>query len=209
MSTFIFLRHGHSAANAAGLLTGQLPGIGLSRHGKAQAEGLVDRIGRGRIDFLHLSPIERCQFTIDPWLRSKNSSSLQSLQVVDGISEIDFGRWSGRKLSSLRRDPLWKDVQNQPSIVTFPEGESFRKVQKRAVAAIEEIRSKPGKEKVHLIVSHSDTIKLIAAHFLNMKLDAFQKLQIDPASFTVFLGDSKHLSLKTMNSQATLKEILS
>jgi probable phosphomutase (TIGR03848 family) len=209
VSTFIFLRHGHSVANAAGLLTGQLPGIGLSRHGKSQAEGLIDRIGRGKIDFLHLSPIERCQFTIDPWLRSKNSSSLQSLQVVDGISEIDFGRWSGRKLSSLRRDPLWKDVQNQPSIVTFPEGESFRKVQKRAVAAIEEIRSKPGKDKVHLIVSHSDTIKLIAAHFLNMKLDSFQKLQIDPASFTVFFGDSKHLSLKTINSQATLKEILS
>lgn len=208
VSTFIFLRHGHSAANAAGLLTGQLPGIGLSRHGKVQAEALVDRIGRGRIDFLHLSPIERCQFTIDPWLRSKNSSSLQSLQVLDGISEINFGRWSGRKLTSLRREPLWKDVQSQPSTVTFPEGESFRRVQKRAIAAIEEIRSMPGKGKAHLIVSHSDTIKLIVAHYLNMKLDSFQKLQIDPASFTVFLGDAKNFSLKTMNSQATLKEIL-
>jgi probable phosphomutase (TIGR03848 family) len=208
VNTFIFLRHGHSAANAAGLLTGQLPGIGLSRQGRNQAEALIDRIGRGRIDFLHLSPIERCQFTIDPWLRSKNSSSLQSLQVLDGISEIDFGRWSGRKLSSLRRETLWKDVQNRPSVVTFPEGESFRKVQKRAVEAVEEIRSLRGKDKVHLVVSHSDTIKLIAAHYLNMKLDSFQKLQIDPASFTVFLGDATHLSLKTMNSQATLKEIL-
>ena len=66
----------------------------------------------------------------------------------------------------------------------------------------------PGKGKAHLIVSHSDTIKLIVAHYLNMKLDSFQKLQIDPASFTVFLGDAKNLSLKTMNSQATLKEIL-
>lgn len=208
VNTFIFLRHGHSAANAAGLLTGQLPGIGLSRQGRNQAEALIDRIGRGRIDFLHLSPIERCQFTIDPWLRSKNSSSLQSLQVLDGISEIDFGRWSGRKISSLRREPLWKDVQNRPSVVTFPEGESFRKVQRRAVEAVEEIRSLRGKDKVHLVVSHSDTIKLIAAHYLNMKLDSFQKLQIDPASFTVFHGDATHLSLKTMNSQATLKEIL-
>lgn len=208
VSTFIFLRHGHSAANAAGLLTGQLPGVGLSRQGERQAEGLVDRIGRGRIDFLHLSPIERCQFTIDPWLRSKNSSSLQSLQVLDGVSEIDFGRWSGRKLSSLRREPLWKDVQGRPSIVTFPEGESFRKVQKRAVAAIENLRAMRGKEKVHLIVSHSDTIKLIAAHYLDMKLDSFQKLQIDPASFTIFIGDAKKISLRTINSQSSLKEIL-
>lgn len=208
VNTFIFLRHGHSAANDKGLLTGQLPGVGLSHHGKAQAEGLVNRIGPGRVDFLHLSPIERCQFTIDPWLRSKNSSSLKSLQVLDGVSEIDFGRWSGRKLSSLRREPLWKSVQTQPSTVTFPDGESFRKAQKRAVKAIEEIRSIRGKDKVHLIVSHSDTIKLIAAHYLNMKLDAFQKLQIDPASFTVFIESGKQLSLKTINSQATLKEIL-
>ena len=85
-------------------------------------------------------------------------------------------------------------MQNRPSVVTFPEGESFRKVQKRAVEAVEEIRSLRGKDKVHLVVSHSDTIKLIAAHYLNMKLDSFQKLQIDPASFTVFHGDATHLS---------------
>ena len=208
VSTFIFLRHGHSAANAAGLLTGQLPGIGLSPQGKSQAWDLVNRIGANRIDYLHLSPIERCQLTIDPWLRSKNSSSLHSLRVVDGISEIDFGKWSGRKLTSLRREPLWKDVQNHPSTVTFPDGESFRKVQRRAIDAIEQMRLMRGKNKVHLIVSHSDTIKLITAHYLNMKLDSFQKLQVDPASFTIFNGDAHHLSMRTINSSASLKEIL-
>lgn len=208
MSTYIFLRHGHSAANASGTLTGQLPGVGLSKVGRRDALNLIDRIGAKRIDYVHLSPIERCQLTIDPWLRSNNSSSLQSLQVVDGLSEIDFGLWSGRKLSALRREPLWKDVQARPSTVTFPEGESFRKVQRRAVEAIEEIRAMKGKEKTHLIVSHSDTIKLIIAHYLGMKLDNFQSLIIDPASFTVFMGDSKNFSLKTMNTQSSLKEIL-
>jgi probable phosphomutase (TIGR03848 family) len=208
MSTFIFLRHGHSAANATGTLTGQLPGVGLSKHGKTDAKNLIERIGPRRIDHLHLSPIERCQLTIDPWLRSKYSASLLSMQIVDGVSEIDFGDWSGRKLSSLRRDALWRDVQNRPSTVTFPEGESFKKVQRRAVTAVEEMRSMRGKEKVHLIVSHSDTIKLITAHYLQMKLDNFQSLQIDPASFTIFSGDSKRISLVALNSKSTLKEIL-
>jgi broad specificity phosphatase PhoE len=208
MKTFIFLRHGHSAANAAGTLTGQLPGVELSKKGQADAIELIERIGSRRIDHLHLSPIQRCQLTIDPWLRSKNSSTLKSLEIVDGVSEIDFGKWSGRKLSSLRREPLWKDVQARPSTVTFPEGESFRKVQRRAVLAVEEIRSMRGKDEVHLIVSHSDTIKLIVAHYLEMKLDKFQSLQIDPASFTIFAGDNKSLSLKVMNSKSTLKEIL-
>ena len=91
MSTIIFLRHGHSAANATDTLTGQLPGIGLSSKGKKQAVELIDRIGAKRIDHLHLSPIERCQLTIDPWLRSKNSNSLVSYEIRDGLSEIDFG----------------------------------------------------------------------------------------------------------------------
>ncbi len=207
MSTLIFLRHGHSVANATDTLTGQLPGIGLSPQGKKQAVELIERIGRNRIDNLHVSPIERCQLTIDPWLRSKNSSSLKSMQILDGLSEIDFGDWSGQKLSSLRRKALWKDVQTRPSTVTFPGGESFRKVQRRAITAVNEILAIKG-EKTHLIVSHSDTIKLITAQLLNMKLDAFQSLTINPASFTVFKHHKGSYSMITINHRGMLKEIL-
>lgn len=207
MSTIIFLRHGHSAANATDTLTGQLPGIGLSSKGKKQAIELIDRIGAKRIDYLHLSPIERCQLTIDPWLRSKNSNSLLSYEIRDGLSEIDFGDWSGQKLSTLRRKPLWKDVQNRPSSVTFPGGESFKKVQRRAVAAVEDILSIKG-DKTHLVVSHSDTIKLILAHYSSMKLDSFQSLMINPASFSVLKSHKTGTSILTINNQSTLKEIL-
>ena len=207
MSTLIFLRHGHSAANAKDLLTGRLPGVGLSPEGKRQAAALVDRIGMKKIDYLHVSPIERCQLTIDPWLRSKNSSTLLQYEIVDGLSEIDFGEWSGRKLASLRREKLWRDVQERPSVVTFPEGESFKKAQKRAIAAVEQIRSIRG-DKTHLIVSHSDTIKLVVAHYLDMKLDSFQKLNISPASFTILHDHKGKLSLRTISSNQSLKEIL-
>ena len=207
MSTIIFLRHGHSAANATDTLTGQLPGIGLSSKGKKQAVELIDRIGAKRIDHLHLSPIERCQLTIDPWLRSKNSNSLVSYEIRDGLSEIDFGDWSGQKLSTLRRKPLWKDVQKRPSSVTFPRGESFKKVQRRGVAAVEDILSIKG-DKTHLVVSHSDTIKLILAHYSSMKLDNFQSLIINPASFSVLKSHKNGTSILTINNQSTLKEIL-
>jgi probable phosphomutase (TIGR03848 family) len=207
MSTFIFLRHGHSAANASGTLTGQLPGVGLSTQGKKDAAALIERIGKNRVDRLHLSPIERCQLTIDPWLRSTSSRSLESLQILDGLTEIDFGDWSGKKLASLRRQPLWKDVQSAPSRVTFPGGESFRRAQRRAVESVESVRAIRG-EKTHLMVSHSDTIKLIVAHYLGQRLDDFQKLEIAPASFTIFKGDSKRFSLITLNNSGFLKDIL-
>jgi probable phosphomutase (TIGR03848 family) len=208
VSTYIFLRHGHSAANKEGLLTGQLPGVGLSPVGRKQALQLVERIGKGSIDRVHLSPIERCQLTIEPWLQSAYSKSISALEINDGFSEINFGEWSGKKLSTLRRNPLWKNVQERPSQVTFPGGESFKKAQKRAVLALEDIRAIRG-AKVHLIVSHSDTIKLVVAHLLGMKLDEFQKLEIAPASFTVFSGDQKKLSLMTINNSGYLREILS
>jgi len=207
MSTFIFLRHGHSAANASGTLTGQLPGIGLSPRGKKDAISLIERIGKDRIHRVHVSPIERCQLTIDPWLRSTSSRSIEELQILDGLSEINFGSWSGRKLTSLRRQPLWKDVQANPSRVTFPGGESFKKAQRRAVESFESIRSIRG-DKTHLIVSHSDTIKLVVSHYIGQHLDDFQKLEIAPASFTIFAGDSKKLSLLTLNNSGSLREIL-
>jgi probable phosphoglycerate mutase len=207
VSTYIFLRHGHSAANAAGTLTGRLPGIGLSSQGKKDALGLVERIGKNRINQIHISPIERCHLTIDPWLRSPYSRSLESFEIVDGFSEIDFGSWSGKKLSTLRRSPFWKDVQQNPSRFTFPDGESFRKAQNRAVSAFSDIRAIKG-EKVHLIVSHSDTIKLVVSHSLGQRLDDFQKIEISPASFTIFRGDSKSISLLTLNNSGSLKEIL-
>jgi probable phosphomutase (TIGR03848 family) len=207
MSVIVLLRHAHSAANDLGLLTGRLPGVSLSKKGFLQAEGLVERIGKNTIDKLHISPVHRCQLTIDPWLRSRYASSLQSFEIDESVTEIDFGDWSGRKLSSLRRDPLWKVVQNRPSQMTFPEGESFRGAQRRAFAGIEKIGAQRG-AKVHLVLSHSDTIKLVLAKYLDMKLDSFQKLQIDPASFSVLSRSKGHVSVKTINNMGSLKDLL-
>lgn len=207
MKTVILLRHGHSAANGKNLLTGRLPGVGLSSEGKSQALALIERIGARKIEHLHLSPIERCQLTIDPWLRSKNSNSLLTSQLHDGFTEVDFGQWSGENLSTLRRRHLWKSVQNEPSKVRFPGGESFKEAQKRSVAAMEEIRSAKGNG-VHLVVSHSDTIKLILAHYLSIKFDAFQRLSIDPASFSNIIFDKSLVRVGAVNSHESLEEML-
>jgi probable phosphomutase (TIGR03848 family) len=207
MSVIILLRHAHSAANDSGSLTGRLPGVSLSKKGFAQADALVERIGGGRVDRLHISPIERCQLTIDPWLRSKYSSSLESFSVDDNVTEIDFGDWSGRKLASLRREKLWKSIQNTPSQVTFPNGESFKAAQRRAFNRVEEIAYARG-SKVNLVLSHSDTIKLIVSKFLGMKLDSFQQIQINPASFTILDFSKNGKTLKELNNMGNLKDML-
>jgi probable phosphomutase (TIGR03848 family) len=208
MSTVVLLRHAHSTANDLGLLTGRLPGVKLSKDGKKQALALVERIGGERIDSIHISPMERCHLTIDPWLKSPYSKSLTSFEICDELTELDFGSWSGKKLSTLRRDPLWKVVQHQPSRMTFPGGESFRVAQNRAFGAVESILQSKG-DRTHLVVSHSDTIKLIIAKYLDIKLDTFQRLQINPASFSIVNGSKSSRSIRTINNSERLRDLLS
>jgi len=206
MATIILLRHGHSAANAKNLLTGRLPGIGLSVKGSQQARDLVGRIDTP-IDFVHISPIERCHLTIAPWLKSKSSSSLKKLEINDGLNEIDFGRWSGKSLTSLQRLPLWKSVQKTPAQVTFPDGESFRKASNRSFSVVNEILEKGGKS-THLLVTHADIIKLLTARLMGLGINDFQQIQVAPASFTIFAGNLEKTTLVTVNNSSSLSKIL-
>ena len=198
MARLVFLRHAHSSANDAGILSGQLPGVSLSTKGKKQATQLVERIGSSNFDSVRISPLQRCEETITPWLNSKYSKGIKTYQIDDALIEMDYGSWSGRKLSSLSREKLWKEIQNRPSAVQFPQGERMRAMQKRALSSVfASIEEK--KNGTHLFVSHGDVLKAIVASLLKMKLDDFQSLVIDPASLTVIDFDGEKSRLLAFN----------
>ena len=198
MARLVFLRHAHSSANDAGILSGQLPGVSLSSKGKKQATQLVERIGSSNFDSVRISPLQRCEETITPWLNSKYSKGIKNYQIDDALIEMDYGSWSGRKLSSLSREELWKEIQNRPSAVQFPQGERMRAMQKRALSSVfASIEEK--KNGTHLFVSHGDVLKAIVASLLKMKLDDFQSLVIDPASLTVIDFDGEKSRLLAFN----------
>jgi probable phosphomutase (TIGR03848 family) len=207
MSTLIFLRHAHSQANESNILAGRVPGVLLSKKGVKQSHDLVTRIGKAVVDQVHLSPITRCQLTVDPWLASKCSSHIEKLDIREEFTEMDYGDWNGRKLSSLRRSELWRPIQERPSQVKFPGGESFRQAQRRAVAGCEELLQERGK-KVHLIVSHSDLIKLMVVHYLDAHIDTFQRIEISQASFTVIQKSAHGVNVLTINSASDLSSIV-
>ena len=196
MARIILLRHAHSIANESGILAGQLPGISLSKKGSQQAIDLVDRIGKVSFDSIRMSPMQRCQETLAPWLESSHSNGLKRFILDEKLIEMNYGSWSGKKLNSLAKQPLWKIIQKTPSKVEFPQGERMTAMQKRAVASIEEAVLEKSRG-THLFVSHGDVIKAMVASLLKMKLDNFQSLVIDPASITMleYDGDSARLIL--------------
>lgn len=198
MARLVFIRHAHSTANDAGILSGQLPGISLSKKGKKQAELLVDRLGSSHFDSIRVSPMQRCEETIAPWLKSGYSRGLKSYEIDEALIEVDYGTWSGRKLSSLSREKMWKIIQEKPSAVQFPEGERIKAMQKRALTSIlQALEDK--KNGTHLFVSHGDVLKAVVASLLKIKLDDFQSLVIDPASVTIIDFDGSKSRLLAFN----------
>ena len=140
----------------------------------------------------------RCEQTIKPWIESQFSSGMSHFTLDDNLIEVDYGTWSGRKLSSLRREPLWKVIQENPSKVRFPEGERISSMQKRALQAVAAAH-KDKKEGNHLLVSHGDVIKAIIAGLIGLKLDNFQSLVIDPASISILDFDGEKARLVLFN----------
>ena len=198
MARLVFIRHAHSIANDAGILSGQLPGISLSKRGAQQAQDLVERLGPSTFDSVRVSPMQRCEETIVPWLKSGYSKGIKSYHIDEALIEMNYGSWSGRKLSSLSREKMWKEIQDRPSTVKFPDGERMRAMQKRALTSIAAALDEK-KNGTHLFVSHGDVLKAMIASLLKMKLDDFQSLVIDPASVTIVDFDGSKSRLLAFN----------
>ena len=106
------------------------------------------------------------------------------LLIRPALGEVHYGRWTGRSLKVLARTRLWRTVQTRPSAMTFPQGETFRDVQKRVVDDLEALAARHPKDTI-AIVSHGDVIKLAVAHYLGLPLDLFQRLAVATASVSV------------------------
>ena len=198
--TLVFLiRHAHSSANASGILAGRSEGIQLSPLGKRQANDLARRLGPMPIKSLRSSPLERCGQTISPWVKKISQIDPKiKVEIDQDLSEVDYGDWTGRKLRALSKETLWKKVQEQPSQVVFPQGEGLAAMQGRAMRALHHGLAKRGKGHV-MLVSHGDVLKSIIAASLNMHLDEFQRIVVDPASISILDYSSSRPRLILMN----------
>ena len=205
MPKIVLIRHAHSTANAAGVLSGQLPNVHLSKSGQEQAIRLAERLGPLTIAQVQISPMDRCLETLTPWLEKYG----KKVAVISepSLIEVNYGKWSGRKLATLSRAKLWRKVQSQPSAVTFPEGESIAQMQVRAMQPVHDFFA--SNLELTIMVSHGDVIKAIVASSLGMHLDDFQRIVIDPASITVLESNGGAIRITRLNdSDSSVREIL-
>lgn len=181
MTTLALIRHAENDFVRAGKLAGWTPEVHLNDHGKRQAQALGARLANAHFTAIYSSPLERATETADAI--SANQAGL-TIIFEERLGEVRYGDWTGQRLRQLARTRLWKTIQHNPSQARFPNGESIREMQVRAIAAIEEIVAMHSHGLVAAI-SHGDVIKALVAHYAGMHLDQFQRIVISPASISM------------------------
>jgi probable phosphomutase (TIGR03848 family) len=182
MATVLLLRHGRTASNAAGSLAGRTS-VDLDEVGLTQAKAMAERLAGIPLAAVISSPLSRCLQTLSLALPTVTPT------IEPDLIECGYGEWEGQQLRKLAKDPLWRVVQQHPSAVTFPGGESMAAMAARAIAAVRNHDSRVAREHgdaaIWLACTHGDLIKAIVADALGLHLDQFQRIVADPGSVTV------------------------
>ncbi|MBI3686191.1 MAG: MSMEG_4193 family putative phosphomutase [Actinobacteria bacterium] len=179
MPTVLLVRHGLTEVTGT-TLTGRTPGVDLDDRGRSQAAAVAERIAAVPLAALVTSPLERCVQTAEALSRDGVRPQLDERFV-----EVGYGEWTGRRLTELSREPLWRTVQQHASAATFPGGEALAAMQSRAVAAIRDWNDRVGEAATYAVCSHGDVIKAILADALGLHLDQFQRIVVHPCSVSV------------------------
>jgi 2,3-bisphosphoglycerate-dependent phosphoglycerate mutase len=180
-------------------LAGRTKGVFLDELGVLQAETLAKNLENIEFRKIIVSPMERCQQTA----KILNQSSKKPIKpnIESGISECDYGDWSNKKLSALRKKPLWKNIQERPSVVEFPNGEKMSNMLDRMKTTIFENAQKLKNDENLLVVSHGDPIRSFIADSLGIHLDNFQRITIDPCSLSIVRIVDGNVQVITVNNR--------
>ncbi|WP_461214490.1 histidine phosphatase family protein [Lacticaseibacillus sp. GG6-2] len=171
MTTFYFIRHGQTTANALGLKQGTINDerTHLTQKGQDQARHLAQQFPLTNIAALFVSPLDRTQETaalLDPQGRLQH-------QLDQRLLEISYGSWDGQANADLRAaypavfDPVLNDVL--PSYVDVAvDGETFAQVQQRVADFMRTTAASYPDDNV-VCVTHGFTVKAAALVALQPK----------------------------------------
>jgi probable phosphoglycerate mutase len=152
---------------------------------------------------IYCSPKQRARETAEPIARA---SGLQPI-LEDGLREIAYGAWEGRKETEIAKSEpeAFAAWQGDPALVAPPGGESAFAIAARALPVLLRARREHASGRV-LLVSHKATIRVIVCALLGMPLGRFRShVGCPTASITSFdfgergpmlvrVGDVHHLA---------------
>ena len=153
MSSLVVVRHGRTAANAAGLLLGRLD-VDLDALGRRQAVALAAAVtaSSGPIRTVVSSPLRRAVETAEAFGLP--------VEVDERFIEVDYGDWDGRPLSEVPPE-VWSEWRSDPHFSPTA-GESLHGVAARVDEACRDWAARAGDGSV-VVATHVSPVKAAVA----------------------------------------------
>lgn len=189
----ILVRHGRTAANAAGLLQGRLD-QDLDEIGRRQAAAVAELVlARGPVDEVVSSPLNRARQTAEclglPY------------EVDERWIELAYGIYEGQPSAEISSE-AWAAWRADPGFV--PEGgESLTALDARVRAACEELVDRASTANV-VVVSHVSPMKSAVAWALGVDIGISWRCHLDHASVCRIEFRGSRPLLRSFNETATL-----
>ena len=187
------VRHGQTAANAAGQLLGRAD-VPLTDTGRQQAVALAAAVGP--VDRVITSPLQRARDTA--------AAFGVQVEVDDRWTELDYGIYDERPLADVPRE-LWDRWRSDPDY-TPPEGESLASVGRRVRTACDELAPDAVDADV-VVVSHVSPIKAAVAWTLQVGDEIAWRTFVAVASITRVGVTERGPLLRSFNEVAHLGQV--
>jgi alpha-ribazole phosphatase len=160
----LLIRHAEPGAEARGRCYGTLD-VGLSDEGLRQADRLARALARGGLAAIYTSPRRRALQTAATLGRVHGLAPV----VDERLCEIDFGDFEGRTYEEIEREhpDLFRRWMETPTEIEFPNGESYERLEARALLALASILEHHRGETV-AVVSHGGIARAILADCLSI-----------------------------------------
>ncbi len=168
----ILVRHFKTVNNEARLIMGwgDAPPAEDWESDLAQVDQiLTDK--RIQIDGIHSSALGRARDTALYYARKRGCETVRSSPA---LNEVNYGSFF--ELAKSRVEEICPQYKTDPDYA-FPEGESFRRMQRRSVAYILSLQAAHQHETL-LVVAHAGVIRGLISHFLGLDLAANLKRKI-------------------------------
>ncbi|MEO6126078.1 MAG: histidine phosphatase family protein [Ilumatobacteraceae bacterium] len=181
----ILVRHGRTAANAAGVLQGRLD-IPIDDVGLEQVRQVAAAIG----------PVDRV--ISSPLMRARETAAQfgQPVTVDDRWIELDYGEYDGLPLSAVPA-AAWQQWSTDTTFST-PGGESMGSLDTRVRAACADAFATASDERV-VVVSHVTPIKAAVAWALGCDISISFRCHLDQASVCRIISGPRGAVLRSFN----------
>lgn len=203
MKTLYIVRHGETDWNKMGKYQG-ITDVPLNENGLNQAKACGEALKDITFDRILSSDLSRALVTAET-IRGDRTTPIT---VDKRLRELNFGDWEAMLFSDI--EARWPDLIDEmylrPHLVKVPNGESFKDLQDRAWAGLEEFLNKNDEEETLLIACHGGTIRTLLCKLLDISIShCWNFSQGNTAINRIFyngMGEYDHNILNLLNDTA-------